>query len=176
MRKSIFALLVLGISVGLHAGDKKDYHNMEPYKGSAPFDMMKSLAGEWTGTSKMGDEEHPAHVVYRLTANGSAVLETVFPNTPHEMVSVYHDDNGKNLTMTHYCGLGNQPKMSYQKGSSDTLQFVFAKGQNDLVQKPHMHNLTITMDGTEKMTQNWTLFEDGKEKLTTKIYLTRKLN
>jgi hypothetical protein len=30
---------------------------------------------------------------------------------PHEMVSVYHDDKNKNLTMTLYCAVANQPKL-----------------------------------------------------------------
>ena len=33
-----------------------------------------------------------------------------FPGQPMEMLSIYHQDKG-DLLMTHYCILGNQPKM-----------------------------------------------------------------
>ena len=47
---------------------------------------------------------------YAVTAAGSAVVETVFPGTEHEMVTVYHAD-GSDLVLTHYCMEGNQPRM-----------------------------------------------------------------
>jgi len=45
----------------------------------------EALSGDWTlngGDSSVG-------VSYHVTAAGSAVVETLFPGTPHEMVSVY---------------------------------------------------------------------------------------
>ena len=48
--------------------------------------------------------------VIKVTAGGSAVHETLFPGSAHEMVSVYHLD-GADLVMTHFCALGNQPRM-----------------------------------------------------------------
>jgi hypothetical protein len=44
----------------------------------------------------------PVRVEYRVTGAGSAVVETLFPGTPHEMVTVYHARKGV-LCMTHYC-------------------------------------------------------------------------
>ena len=46
----------------------------------------------------------------RTTGGGSAVTETLFPGTAHEMMSVYHMD-GDDLVLTHYCAGGNQPRM-----------------------------------------------------------------
>ena len=54
--------------------------------------------------------------VFKLTGGGSAVQETIFPGAAHEMVSVYHAD-GKDVVMTHYCALGNQPKMKLDPAS-----------------------------------------------------------
>ena len=53
----------------------------------------------------------PTAAEYRVAANGSVVVERNFPDTPKEMISVYHDRGGK-LSMTHYCALANQPQMS----------------------------------------------------------------
>ena len=50
-------------------------------------------------------------VEYRLTAGGSALVETLFPGASRgQMVSMYYDRKGK-LAMTHYCMLRNQPGM-----------------------------------------------------------------
>ena len=53
-------------------------------------------------------EEHKQmmRVSYRVTAGGSAILETTAAGTPMEMISMYHDRGGK-LFMTHYRMLGN---------------------------------------------------------------------
>jgi hypothetical protein len=71
---------------------------MPAYKGSAAFERMKSLVGEWSATSpEMGKME----TEFRLIAGGSVIEEHFGEDTPMEMLSVYHDVNGK-LTMTHF--------------------------------------------------------------------------
>jgi hypothetical protein len=144
-----------------------------PYSGSKEYERMKQLIGVWGGTSNMGKEGQPVRVEYRLTAGGSAIVETLFPGTPEEMVSVYHDRKGK-LAMTHYCMLQNQPSMKLQKASVDTLDFTFTKGNGINSKKdPHMHALTISFVDKDHIVQNWTLFEEGKEKGVTKLNLSR---
>ena len=51
--------------------------------------------------------------VFRVTAGGSAVEETVFPGTEQEMVTLYFVRDGR-LQLTHYCMAGNQPHMLAQ--------------------------------------------------------------
>src|ERR1700686_5146018 len=68
------------------------------------LDRFKQLAGEWVGKGKLGDMEHEMRVVYKVTAGGSAVVETIAPDSAHEMVSVIHAD-GDALLLTHYCML-----------------------------------------------------------------------
>ena len=58
-----------------HAGE----HQTAPYSGSAEFERMKQLVGAWEGTSDMGMEGEKVRVEYRLTAGGSALVETLFP-------------------------------------------------------------------------------------------------
>jgi len=144
-----------------------------PYSGSKEYERMKQLVGVWEGTSNMGKERERVKVEYRLTAGGSAIVETLFPGTPEEMVSVYYDRKGK-LSMTHYCMLQNQPSMKLQKASVDALDFTFAKGNGINPKKdPHMHALTISFVDKDHIVQNWTLFEDGREKGVTKLNLSR---
>ena len=40
-------------------------------------------------------------------AGGTAVLQTIFPGAPEEMLTVHYTD-GDQLVATHYCMLGNQ--------------------------------------------------------------------
>ena len=63
--------------------------------GPAAFAKMKSLAGEWTGTIDERGKGDPITVIYKTTANGTAVMETLFPGAPYEMVTVYHLDGDK---------------------------------------------------------------------------------
>lgn len=144
-----------------------------PYSGSKEYQHMRQLIGVWEGTSNMGKEGQRVRVEYRLTAGGSAIVETLFPDTPEEMISVYHDNNGK-LSMTHYCMLQNQPSMKLLKASADRLDFIFAGGSGINPKKDaYMHALTISFVDKDHIVQNWTLFEDGKEKGVTTLNLSR---
>jgi hypothetical protein len=86
----------------------------------AKFEKIKALAGEWEST----EGPVPTKLIYRVTAGGSAVVETIFPGQPHEMVTVYHMD-GETLMCTHYCAAMNQPRMRCTKLDGDTLAFQF---------------------------------------------------
>ena len=81
------------------------------------FDRLKSLEGTWTGRSGWDEGADKGAgevtVIYKVTAAGSAVQETLFPGTPHEMVTMYHMD-GADLMLTHYCAAGNQPRMKLE--------------------------------------------------------------
>jgi hypothetical protein len=118
-------------------------------------------------------EGEKVRVEYRVSSGGSSIVETLFPGTPHEMVSVYFDNKGQ-LTMTHYCALRNQPRMKLQKADAQNLNFVFAGGTNINPKKDaHMHSLTISFVDKDHIIQKWTLFVDGKEKETSVFQLSR---
>jgi hypothetical protein len=144
-----------------------------PYAGSKEFERVKQLAGTWEGTSDVGKEGETVRVEYRLTAGGSAIVETLFPGTAEEMVSVYHDRKGK-LAMTHYCMLRNQPRMSLVKADAQMIYLEFSKG-NDInpAKEPHMHALRITFTDKDHIIQRWTMFEKGKETGGVTLKLTR---
>ena len=141
----------------------------------AAFKRIKSLAGTWgariTGEHQADKtkEEEAAHkgeakVVYKITAGGSALTETQFPSAAHEMVSVYHLD-GDDLRMTHYCSIGNQPRVKLDRAKStlDHLIFVFDGGTNlDAKKDDHIHGLTITFHKDGHITSDWEGYHDGK--------------
>ena len=145
-----------------------------PYTGSAEFERMKQLVGEWEGTSNMGQAGEKVRVEYRMTAGGSALVETLFPGSAEEMVSVYYDQKGK-LAMTHYCMLRNQPRMTLAKADAQTIQLVFARKGNDIdpAKEKHMHAVRITFTDKDHITQKWTMFDKGKDTEEVMLTLTR---
>jgi len=130
----------------------------------AAFERLKTLAGEWQGQAGHGDQKFPATVTYRLASNGSVVMETLMPGTPHEMLSMYHLD-GAELVMTHYCAGGNQPRMKLDTAAStkDELKFAFVGGTNlDPAKDSHIHAGALKFEGAG-LISDWTFWAGGKE-------------
>jgi hypothetical protein len=153
-----------------HAGESQS----APYTGTREFERMKQLVGAWEGTSDMGKEGEKVRVEYRLTAGGSALVETLFPGGREEMVTVYHDRRGK-LAMTHYCMLRNQPRMTLAKADAQTIELVFSARGNDIdpAREKHMHAVRFTFTDKDHLVQKWTMFENGKEAGGVTLKLTR---
>src|SRR5262245_5856740 len=109
------------------------------------LERLKKLAGTWVAVGEDGKATDQVVSVIRVTAAGSAVHETLFPGQPHEMVSIYYRD-GADLVMTHYCCLGNQPRMKADPNSPpNQIRFRFAGGTNlDPAKDMHMHEGTLT--------------------------------
>jgi hypothetical protein len=145
-RNSVLGGLVMAaISLTAH-GDDQHQHVPQPQK-NAGLEKMKTLVGTWVVADKDGKPTDEVASVIKLTAGGSAVHETIFPGQPHEMVSVYTAD-GPVLVMTHYCMLGNQPRMKADPRAvtANKISFAFAGGGNLNPQKDkHMHAATLTI-------------------------------
>lgn len=133
--------------------------DMPPHKGSAAFERMKTLVGKWSAESPVMGK---MHTEFRLIAGGSVIEERFASGTPMEMLSVYHDVNGK-LTMTHYCMLRNQPKMKLVKSTADSLTFDLAPtpGLNPAKEK-HMHGATYTFIDANHFKLDGVAWENGK--------------
>ena len=128
----------------------------------ALFEKIKSLAGEWVGSSDLTGKDGSAHN-YKVTSGGSAVMEIEFPGTDHEMVSLYTLDSGS-LIMTHYCAAGNQPKFRATADSTpDKITFECVggtgmKSHNDF----HIHGGTVQFTKDGRIVSDWMTFKDGK--------------
>jgi hypothetical protein len=136
---------------------------------------MRGLAGEWRGHVVTADGPE-AEVVYSVTAGGSAVQEKLFPGTEHEMVTMYHLD-GNDLVLTHYCAMGNQPRMRLVKASGTEpveLRFDFAGGANiDPARSMHMHAGALTLRGPGRLEAEWAVFDKGKQTGANRFFLDR---
>ncbi len=143
--------------------------------GKEALELMKGLAGEWQGTMPEKSDAPPLTVTYRVTSAGSAVMETLFPGSDHEMVTMYYLDGDK-LVLTHYCAMANQPHMALQKSSTpQELVFDFTGGSNVNPRKDsHMHSARIHLINADTLAAEWTPYKEGKPSDVTKFQLTRK--
>jgi len=146
-----------------------------PLSAVYAFAKIKALAGEWTGKGGEPGKEFDVTIHYRVTAANSVVIETMFPGTEHEMITMYHLDGDK-LVLTHYCAQGNQPRMALTKKSTgNTLDFIFDGGTNMKSKKDsHMHAARIQIVDANTVASEWDHFEGGKKTESMKFALRRK--
>ena len=138
------------------------------------FEQLKRMVGQWEGTTQNENKPQPVQAVYELTSGGTAILERLFAGTLHEMVSVYYAD-GDQLAMTHYCMLGNRPKLSLRKSGKNQLVFEM-NGTDGISSKDemHMHQVTMTFDKDGQLKQEWVGYDQGKATHTTVVNLKKK--
>lgn len=129
------------------------------------LDDIKKLVGDWVKIGADGKPEEKIAITYRVTAGGSAVLETIFPGTDEEMISVYHEDKGR-LVLTHYCMLGNQPHMVARAGDKDGVIVFDFESCGNLADPnaPHMHDSKMTIVDDRHFETSCGLFVGGKLK------------
>ena len=142
------------------------------------FESLKKLQGTWTGKAHHGEQASDVTVTYKVTANGTAVVETQFAGSPHEMVTMYYLD-GKDLKLTHYCAAGNQPQMKAKKPGSKTdtgnvIDFEFAGGTNITKQGMHMHSAHVRLVDTDHVESVWESYSQGRKVSEAKFVLARQ--
>ena len=154
-------LLLAGVSISVF-GDDKHNHPLPPAPTNAGLEKMKTLVGTWIAADKDGKPTEDVVSIIKLTAGGSAVHETLFPGQPHEMISLYTAD-GSDVVMTHYCMLGNQPRLKASaKSQGNQLNFEFAGGSNlDPKKDRHMHSAVVTFVDADHLEVEGTGWENG---------------
>jgi hypothetical protein len=157
----VCGLMLVTFGAGSRGDDKP-----APVRAATPhagLEKLKKLAGTWVEADKDGKPTDKVVSVIKVTAAGSAVQETIFPGQPMEMVSIYHLDKGE-LVMTHYCALGNQPRMKADpKSPANQIKWVFAGGTNlDPAKDMHMHSATLTFVDEDHLEMAGEAWVDGK--------------
>ncbi|MBM2846976.1 MAG: uncharacterized protein HW407_2288 [Bacteroidetes bacterium] len=143
----------------------------EPGKASVNMEKMKSLVGVWEGKDEQGK---PIKVTYKLVSGGGTLMETIDHDMHKDgMITVYHLD-GEAMMMTHYCSMGNQPRMRAVGGDASAITFAFVDGTNMKLEDPHMHKLTITWKDDNHVVQEWTMQAEGKDTPPVVFALERK--
>lgn len=139
------------------------------------FEALKKLAGDWVEVGKDGNATDKLVSSIRVTSGGSAVHETLFPGSDHEMITLYHLD-GDALVLTHYCTLGNQPHLQASPGKDvHRIEFKFKSGTNlQSADDHHMHDVTFTIAGPDRFKSEWVSSKEGKTCHQVVLDLVRK--
>src|SRR5262245_18420019 len=143
--------------------------------GRAALEQLNEHAGTWEGTTP-APEGVATRSVFAVTAGGTAVMETQFPGTDQEMVTLYFLD-GPLLRATHYCSAGNQPHMKLDTRASapGDLRFAFDGGTNfDPKKDMHIHSVRYVFGADGSLSEEWEYRNEGKTSGTHKVTLTRK--
>jgi hypothetical protein len=128
--------------------------------GAESFERLKALVGEWRGRTPGGRD---IGVSYRLTAHSSALVETWDLGPGRESMTIYHMD-GTELLASHFCPLGNQPRLALKRASADRLDFEFRDGSNlDPATDAHQQSFWIEFQGPDAIVRSETYREGGDE-------------
>jgi hypothetical protein len=123
------------------------------------FNHLKSLSGNWEGKTGNGKG---LKVTFRSTSGGSALMSEILGE--ENMITMFTMDNDR-LLATHYCAVGNQPRMQASMSpDGKTITFTFVDATNLATPKAgHMDHLVITIPDADHHTEDWTFIQDGKE-------------
>ncbi|HWM25755.1 MAG TPA: hypothetical protein VNP98_13110 [Chthoniobacterales bacterium] len=132
----------------------------EQINARAVFAQLQTLVGDWEGKTEKG---RALKVSYRLTANNTVLIETWTLGPGRESLTLYHMDN-ENLIATHYCPVGNQPRLRFKEGGSASLfAFEFVSATN--LAKPeaaHQHRFEMEFLDANSFARSETYLENGK--------------
>jgi hypothetical protein len=142
-------------------------------RAPAVFEQLKSLAGEWKGTTAKGRE---LAVSYRLTAAGTVLVETWTLAPGRESMTLYHLDRD-DLVATHYCPIGNQPSLRLKlPAAPGRFDFAFASATNLPDPKaPHQDSFTVELLGPDRFARSEAYAEGGVAGEAESVTYTRVL-
>ena len=125
------------------------------------FATVKSLPGTWEGK---GHDGNTFQVIFKVTGGGSAVESEIL--VPQEdMISMCHMDGPNRLLMTHYCAVGNQPRMEVSLSpDGKVVTFTYLDATNlSSPESGHMQKMVLTLIDDNHHTEEWTFVDHGKE-------------
>lgn len=131
--------------------------------GAPSLATIKALAGRWVAAGEDGGATDQVVSEFRVTAGGSAVIETLFPGTEHEMITMYTQDGG-DLVATHYCVLGNQPRFRarWEQSGGELVFECVGVGNLRAHTGEHMHEGRLLVQGSDRLRATWTASAEGK--------------
>jgi hypothetical protein len=137
------------------------------------FDRLKILVGDWVAT---GEDGKPFTNNIRLVSNRTALQETFQTGQDNQMITMYSAD-GSRVALTHYCSMGNQPRMETPAVAGATDEFVFSfTGATNLPtpDASHMHRLVLQIDDADHFSETWTFREKKGDTKRTFNFVRKK--
>lgn len=136
----------------------------------ATIDRIKLLQGTWNIKDSAGQADGKTTFT---VGDGNTVREVMFPGTTHEMTNMYHMD-GSSIVCTHYCAMGNQPRMIASPTDGPTLHFKLDRVSNlRAPDEQYMGEMVLTFKGPDTIEQRWTSLKQGEVAHESVFTLTR---
>jgi hypothetical protein len=162
-------ILMYGLLVVATAGPVG--HASPSGTADAGFERLKTLVGEWRTDLASG----PAQLSYELVAGGTTLVERETATNRPTMITLYHRD-GDRLLLTHFCMVGNQPRMQARPFDAATgeLAFDFLDATN--LAGPgagHMHSTTIRFVDADHIDTVWQFYDKGQPSMTERARYAR---
>lgn len=172
MKRAMMVVGACGLVIGgLALGGLRADRPSEAAANQA-FERLKALEGFWLMCDDEGKVTEEVGSVYHVTAGGAAVMETMFPGQPHEMLTVYFVEEGT-LHMTHYCMLGNRPELDATRIDGTTIDWACGEGSVCCGSEQHMHAATFDLSGQNRITTTWRGDAEGEDKHEVTFILQR---
>jgi hypothetical protein len=144
-------------------------------EAKAAWEKLRTLEGEWEGQHPETGAWMPSASM-KVSSSNSVLRELMFPGSAHEMTNMYHLD-GDRVVLTHYCAMGNQPRLAARGLQGDTLHFTIDSVSNLAdAQGMFMGDLQVTFKPDGTVVQQWRSYNEGKlsDEHTVEIVLRRK--
>ena len=142
------------------------------------FEKLKALTGSWEGTvTPIPPVKEFAgarvKVMIRETSRGNALLhEMTIAGIPDDPITLFYLD-GDRLMMTHYCDMGNRPRMVGKiapDGNTVAFQMVDVSGST---QRGHMSDAVFTIVDANHHLEEWTSNAPGGQRMMGRLDLQR---
>lgn len=127
------------------------------------FATIKSMPGTWEGKAVEGHSmDGPLQVTFKVVSRGSAVMSEILGHD--DMVSMFNMD-GNRLLLTHYCSIGNQPRMEASASpDGKIITFNYVDATNLATPDAgHMEKMVLTLLDENHHTEEWIFIDHGKE-------------
>ena len=123
------------------------------------FAAIKNMPGTWEGNTSMG----PVQVNFKVTSGGTAVMSEILGK--ENMISMFNMDGPNRLLLTHYCAMGNQPRMEASVSpDGKTFTFTYVDATNlSALDAGHMQRMILTVIDDNHHTEEWVFADHGKE-------------
>ena len=172
------SIVLLAPLAGVLAADHEEHAAAAADRSRDPrFEFLAALAGNWIAEAGSAEMPASARFEFRLTAGGTVVEEREMIGTPMEMVTLYHMD-GADLVATHYCALGNQPRMRAAKHVVEgTLSFACngKPGNAASHDDAHIHAWSMRLSPDGRLHYSAEMTQPGRESEEHEVVLIRNL-
>lgn len=149
-----------------------------PSEAQGAYEALKTLAGSWEGTltpiPPVKDFSGArVKVVIRVTSKGNALMhEMTIAGLPDDPITMIYLD-GDRLMLTHYCDVGNRPRMVAKTGPDGKTVTFEVLDISGSAQPRHMGDAVFTILDANRHLEQWTSYYSDGRRMTGRFELQR---